>query len=95
MCAWPPYWVVPELRNQVPIGTFVPSGIPRSLEEVDELLRRVLPEALYVGDRALYLHRLVVEGRDVVVGGVQVRRDDRTEDALLVGVVERRARSAS
>ena len=24
MCACPPYWVVPELRNQVPTGTFVP-----------------------------------------------------------------------
>ncbi len=28
MCAWPPYCVVPELRNQVPIGRFVTSGTP-------------------------------------------------------------------
>ena len=33
MCACPPYCVVPELRNQVPIGTFVPSGMPKLLKK--------------------------------------------------------------
>ena len=64
------------------------------VEEVDELLRRVHPQPVDVGDGALHLHRLVVERRDVVVGRVQVRRDDREEHALAVGVLERLAREA-
>ena len=53
-----------------------------------------LPQALHVGDRAGDHHRLVVGGREVVVGGVEVGGDDRHEDAAGVRVARRGAGEA-
>jgi hypothetical protein len=52
------------------------------------------PQPLHVGHRAGDHHRLVVGGREVVVGGVEVGGDDRHEDAAGVGVAHRGAGEA-
>ena len=66
---------------------------PQVTEERADL-GAALTQPLHVGHAALHLHRLVVDGRDVVVRRVQVRGDDREEDALAVGLPERRPAEA-
>ena len=66
---------------------------PEVAEECSDL-GVALPQPLHVGDGAGDHHRLVVGGREVVVGGVEVGGDDRHEDAAGVRVARRGAGEA-